>query len=178
MVEIIISAIFIASVAGIAIIVRRTMPRVQQVAESSSQIKQINLAESLKTTLVALIKKNPHLKDFSWMDFMQKILLKGRVLVMKAENKISDYILKLKKRSEEQQKKEATLLDNYWHDLRTIVKTKKLSQKKDTKTPTVKPATDLKIKTILPHETSPRPITKPKRKRVLHSQKKSPQNSL
>ena len=108
-------------------IVARRMPSAKQASEGAGNFKLVNLWLALKNWLQVRIKKTPYFKDFSWLDFLQKQLLKVRVLTMKAENKINDYMTSLRERAENQQKKDETLLDNYWRDLKMIVKTKKAS---------------------------------------------------
>jgi|GEM_PF-701050 len=125
MVETIIVLIFAGSVAGMFTIVARKMPTAKQASERSADFKLANLVSGLKNWLETKIKKTPYFKNFSWIDFTQKQLLKAKLLILKAENKINDYMVRLRQRAEEQGKKDEALLDNYWHDLRTIVKTKK-----------------------------------------------------
>lgn len=125
MVELIAGVIFLGSAAGIITIAARRMPSAKQASERAGGLKSANLWPEFGTWLAARIKKIPYLKEFSWMDFLQKQLLKVKLVVLKAENKINDYMVKLRQRAEDQQKKDEALLDNYWKDLKTIVKTKK-----------------------------------------------------
>lgn len=134
MVELIASIVFIGSIAGIGIIAARRMPQAMREAQLSPEAKLLNFRDAAKNWFAVRLKNNRYLKDFSWIDFVQKRLLKVRVLVMKAENKINEYTVKLRERAENQKKKEEALLDNYWHDLRTIVKTKKTGYKRNSKT--------------------------------------------
>jgi hypothetical protein len=127
MVELIATAILIGSAAGMLSIVVRRMPSAKQASEGASNFKLVHLWSGLKSLIHVGIKKMPYFKDFSWLDFLQKQLLKVRVLTLKTENKINDYTARLRQHAENQQKKDETLFDNYWHDLKTIVKTKKLS---------------------------------------------------
>jgi len=43
-------------------------------------------------------------------------------MVLKIENKINDYILKLHQQAEVKRGKNTEILDNYWHDLKIMVK--------------------------------------------------------
>jgi hypothetical protein len=126
MVELIAAVILIGSAAGLLSIVARRMPSAKQASEGASSLKMAHLWMGLKSWIHARIKKTPYFKDFSWLDFLQKQLLKVRVLTLKTENKINDYTVRLRQHAENQQKKDETFFDNYWHDLKTIVKTKKL----------------------------------------------------
>jgi len=80
--------------------------------------------------------------------FLQKFLLKAKVFFMKAENKASTYLQKLKERSEnrEEAKTESKTenkleskkidigLDDYWKNIRTSIKTKTEKMKVKRKT--------------------------------------------
>jgi hypothetical protein len=125
MVELIASIVFIGSVAGAGAIAARKMPQAMREAQLSPEAKLLNFRAAAKGWFAARIKSNRYLKDFSWIDFVQKQLLKARVLAMKADNKINDCTAKLRQRAENQKKKEEALLDNYWHDLKTMVKARK-----------------------------------------------------
>lgn len=125
MVELIASIVFIGSVAGAGAIAARKMPQAMREAQLSPEAKLLNFRDAAKGWFAARIKSNRYLKDFSWIDFVQKQLLKARVLAMKADNKINDCTAKLRQRAENQKKKEEALLDNYWHDLKTMVKARK-----------------------------------------------------
>jgi len=127
MVEAIVAVVFIGSIAGMAAIILRRMPTAKQASERSADFKLANIVSGLKIWIEAKIKATPYFKDFSWIDFLQKHLLKAKLLILKAENKVNDYILRLRRRAEAQSAKEEARLDNYWHDLKTIVKTTKKS---------------------------------------------------
>jgi hypothetical protein len=134
MIEIIASIVFLGGVAGAAVIFGRKMPAARKAVETSPEAKLAGLGVSMKNWLASKIKQSPRFKDFNWIDFAQKRLLKIRVVVLKTENKINDYMVKLRHHADEQKKKEEVLLDNYWRDLKTIIKTKKsLPEKKGSK---------------------------------------------
>lgn len=137
MVELIASIVFIGSLAGVGMIAARKMPQAMREAQLSPEAKLLNFRDAAKNWFADRLKNNRYLKDFSWIDFVQKRLLKVRVVVMKAENKINDYTVKLRERAEDQKKKEEALLDNYWRDLKTIVKTKKPAYKRNARTSAV-----------------------------------------
>jgi len=123
MVEAIVAVIFVGSVAGMAMLAVRRMPTAKQASERSADFKLANIISGLKGWIEARIKKMPYFKNFSWIDFLQKYLMKAKLLILKAENKVNDYILRLRKRAEAKSSQEEARLDNYWHDLKTIVKT-------------------------------------------------------
>ena len=125
MVEIIASILFLGSAVGAIAFVAKRMPATHELPDLAGGMQSVGFFGGAVSWIGAKIKKNPYLKDFSWIDFVQKQLLKARVVVMKAENKINDYMVKLRKRAEDQKIKEEAPLDNYWHDLKTMVKTRK-----------------------------------------------------
>ena len=137
MVEIISLIIFIASIAGIGALVVRKIPVLSKLRNESYEAQIVGAKETVNAWVVAKFQKVPFLRDFSWLDFAQKQLLKGRVVALKADNKINDYIQKLKKKTEEKQKKEEALLDNYWHELKTIVKARNPLNRRNPKTSVV-----------------------------------------
>ncbi len=57
---------------------------------------------------------NP-LKDLSSEVFLQKILSKIRILALKIENKIANYLHRLREKSQKKKSKEN---DNYWQELK------------------------------------------------------------
>ncbi|MFA6375809.1 MAG: hypothetical protein WCX69_00200 [Candidatus Paceibacterota bacterium] len=134
MVEAIVAVIFVGSIAGMVMIGMRRMPTAKQASERSADFKLANIIPGLKVWVEARIKKTPYFKDFSWIDFLQKHLLKAKLLILKAENKVNEYIVRLRQRAEAQSAQKEARLDNYWHDLKTIVKTtqKSVLSKKNT----------------------------------------------
>ena len=133
MIEVILLSIFIVSVAGAGAILARRMPVAQRMAALPGAAEVVNLGQAAKKLCVAGIKKVPCFRDFNWLDFVQKMLMKGRVFVLRAENKINDYMIKLRQKAEAERIKEGEALDNYWHDLKTMVKTKNLIRNAETK---------------------------------------------
>ncbi len=179
-IEIISLIVLTGSLAGLFAFVAKKMRIAEQVAVKPGDIDLAGLGKTARNWLEAKVKTAPGIRDFSWMNFVQKILLKGRVMTLKAENKINDYMVKLRQRAEEQQKKEEALLDNYWRDLKTIVKTKKPLYRRDAKTsvveldpetktgPAAGTATAVTVKTALPE-----PLPKsPQHKKKHHAKKK------
>lgn len=134
MIEIILLCVFIISAAGAGTILARRMPAAQRMAAIPGAAEVVNFGQAAKNLCVAGIKKVPCFRDFSWLDFVQKMLMKGRVVVLKAENKINDYMTKLRQKAEAEREKEGVVLDNYWHDLKTIVKSKNPIRPAETKT--------------------------------------------
>jgi hypothetical protein len=144
MVEIIASLVLVGSIAGAGSILVRKMPRAIKTLEIEESSGRFGWRAGF-AWLSAKIRQNPRLKDFSWLDFLQKKLLKIRVAVLKVDNKINDFAAKLRQRAEKEQRKdggEATA-DNYWRDLKTIVKNKQsLSAAKKHKIATIAAGAD------------------------------------
>jgi len=194
MVELIASILFIGSATGVAVITARKMPAANQLPERAVEMRLASVFGFARNWVAARIKKTRYFKDFSWIDFMQKQLLKTRVVVMKAENKINDYTLKLRQRAEDQKGKEEALLDNYWHDLKTIVKTKNPLVMKSSRASIIEPEvvkseeriavkteetklggmrlSEPMIKVVMPEEIVEKPAQHHKKKRAAGSKKK------
>lgn len=83
--------------------------------------------------IVEKIKHHPRVRNFSWMEFLQKQLLKARVAILKIDNKINDLTAKLRKRREKKNQENQVAAENYWRDLKGIVKSKKFSPRVKTK---------------------------------------------
>ena len=71
--------------------------------------------ESLFPELKNRAQALPVVGDFSFVGFLQKILLKLRILILKAENQTTSWQGKLRKESQDDSEKEN---DNYWEELR------------------------------------------------------------
>ncbi len=125
MVEIIAAAVFFGSVAGMGMLLSKKMPQARQSLEIAGDTPAAGFLGGCKVWLLERIKRHPRFKDFNWIDFAQKQLLKVKVVVMKTENKINDYTQKLKSRAEQQQKTKDSQIDEYWRDLKTIIRAKK-----------------------------------------------------
>lgn len=124
MIEIILVSLFGIGIAGAVSILIRRMPFAQRTAAIPGSAEAVNLGQAAKNLCVAGIKKVPFFRDFSWLDFVQKMLMRGRVMVLKAENKINEYMTKLRQKAEVERAKDGEVLDNYWHDLKSMVKAK------------------------------------------------------
>lgn len=70
------------------------------------------------------IKKINPFKNFSYEIFLQKILSKIRILSLRAENKTSGWLQKLRQKSQNKKEKENNN-DNYWEELKKVTKSKK-----------------------------------------------------
>lgn len=78
--------------------------------------------ESLFLKQFQKIKKINPFKNFSYEVFLQKVLSKIRILSLRAENKTSSWLQKLREKHQEKKEKEN---DNYWEELKKVTKSKK-----------------------------------------------------
>jgi len=115
MAEIFATIILFGSLLGMGTILFRKIPLL-------SELPEVPVRFNLKRTLLKLKEKikilNPF-KDFSSEVFLQKILSKIRILALKIENKIANYLQKLREKS---QKKKAKENDHYWKELKKSTK--------------------------------------------------------
>ena len=82
MIEIIFLIVLLSSLAGILIIVYEKAPLISEMPDSLSV--ELNVKKSFNK-----IKESLPFQDFSFESFLQKILSRTRILVLKIENQIS-----------------------------------------------------------------------------------------
>lgn len=113
MIEIAAILIFFSSILGMVVIIFRKIPALVSLLD----------AFPVKDTLFLKFKKRIReispFKNFSYELFLQKFLKKIRILNLKADNKIFNWIQKLR---EEHQKKKSLKLDDYWQKIRKEIK--------------------------------------------------------
>jgi hypothetical protein len=115
MVESIATIIFIGSILGIIIIIFRKMPILVVLPE----VSLLPTKEGLISKFGKRIKRILPFKNFSYELFLQKILAKIRILVLKIENLTFHWLQKLR---ESHQRKNAPKLDDYWEKIRQEIK--------------------------------------------------------
>ena len=135
MVEIIASVAFIGGIAGAGSIIARKMPQAIKALEADRAAFPVGAFAGIKNWIVGGIKRRSSMKDFSWIDFSQKQLLKIRVAVLKIDNKINEIAGKLRQRAEKKRQEEQIAGDNYWQDLKNIVKAGQSASGKKAKSP-------------------------------------------
>ena len=101
MLEIISLLIFIISLTGLIIIIRRKVP----------VLAELNPQEPRSGFLSRFKNKNPASKEL----FLHKILSKVRILTLKTDNKTTEWMKKLREKSQENNEK---FSDNYWDKLK------------------------------------------------------------
>ncbi len=112
MLVIIASIVFVLSLTGIGIILLRKIPLLLQLPETAAA--PFNWKEFLLR-----IKNSSPLKDFSFEMFLQKILSRIRVLTLKTDSKTSNWLQRLRARSQQKKFEEN---DKYWEDIKKSTK--------------------------------------------------------
>jgi len=127
--------ILLGSLCGMGVILYRKIPEI-------SELPKISAEFSLKEKLLKLKEKikilNPF-KSFSGEVFLQKILSKIRILILKTDSKTFSWLQKLRERSKRKissslssadwqtqgMKKKKLENDNYWQELKKVKKEKR-----------------------------------------------------
>ncbi len=114
--EIISLALLVLSLAGLGVLVSRKIPELAVMPEPQG----IFLKEETKIKIKEKAKEVLKNRSNSFEKFLQKFLSKTRILSLKAENKLSDWLRRLRERSMERTKE----IDNYWKEIKTSIKKK------------------------------------------------------
>lgn len=111
--ELVALLILIFSATGVGFIIFRKMPLLLNSPEiAPSQFEWKNSFVKIKNFLPA--------KDFSSNIFLQKILSKIRILTLKTDNKTSNWLQKLREKS--QKNKTVEKEDDYWEKIKNSTK--------------------------------------------------------
>ncbi len=113
MAEIIAIVIFIGSFLGMVTMVWRKIPILLTLPEVETLPK-----ESLFSNLKRKIKKYYPLKNFSLESFLQKVIYKIRILVLKADVKTWHWLQRLREKAQKKKVKE----DHYWEEIKKAIK--------------------------------------------------------
>ncbi|PIR02213.1 MAG: hypothetical protein COV63_01685 [Candidatus Nealsonbacteria bacterium CG11_big_fil_rev_8_21_14_0_20_37_68] len=104
--------ILICSFLGILVILFRKIPALVEIS-SGVGISQPNVFSKLKNGAVNQVK------SFSFNNFLQKLLLRIKILTLKTENKTGVWIEKLRQKTKEEEKTcDKGSSDNYWEQLK------------------------------------------------------------
>ena len=95
MLEIIAIIILISSILGIGIIIYRKIPTIKELSEESKNEIENSFLLKLEKTI----------KSFLFENYLQKILSKIRVLSLRVDNKTSNWLQRLRKRSQKKEDK-------------------------------------------------------------------------
>jgi len=112
MIELIFLIILICSLVGMGLMLFQKMPLLLELPETSPPYFGWR-------TLFLKVKSSNPLKGFPSEVFLQKILSKVRILTLKTDNKTSNWLQKLRERS---QKKKFSENDNYWKEIKKSTK--------------------------------------------------------
>ena len=107
MVELIALIVLICSFSGILLILVQKIPILVTLPER----KQKN---SVFLRIKERAKEIHPLRSFSFETFLQKFLLRIKILTLKTENKTSKWLQRLRERSKENDKTD----DNYWQEIK------------------------------------------------------------
>ena len=113
MIELIATVILLGSIFGMGVIILRKIPVLVSLPEVSEK------KEGLRWQLGRKIEKILPFKNFSYDLFLQKILTRIRILILKIENLLFQRLQKLKESS---QKKKIEKEDNYWEEIKKEMK--------------------------------------------------------
>lgn len=113
--ELIAIIILAGSLLGMKIILFRKIPILLKLPETTAGMPEESFFSSI------LKKKTKILNPFNYFSneiFLQKILSKIRVLTLKTDNRTSNWLQELRKKSQKDNFKE----DNYWKELKTSLR--------------------------------------------------------
>ena len=114
MADLIALVILFLSILGMGIILFRKIPALVELPEVSTRA---NLKKRFLVAMEKSIVSTP-IRNFSTEVFLQKILSRIRVLTLKIDNRVSNWLQRLRKRN---QKKKG---DNYWQEVKTSLSRK------------------------------------------------------
>jgi hypothetical protein len=114
--EIISLVLLVLSSAGLGVMVSRKAPELAAMPLPQG----IFLKEETKARIKEKAKEVLKNRSNSFEKFLQKLLSKTRILSLKAENKLSNWITRLRERSMERTKE----IDSYWKEIKTSIKKK------------------------------------------------------
>jgi hypothetical protein len=115
MADLIATIILISSLLGVAVIIFRKIPILVELPEVLPE-----KAEPFSSRLKKKIKEFNLFKKFSYELFLQKLISRIRILILKIDNQAFHWLQKLKERV----KKKKMENDNYWEELKKIKKEK------------------------------------------------------
>lgn len=113
MITLIATIVLIFSLMGMALIISRKIPILLSLPEIV--LEEENLTSKLKRKIKEL---NPF-KNFSYEMFLQKTLMRIRILTLKTDNKTFNWLKKLR---EKYQKNKIKKDDNYWEEIKKEIK--------------------------------------------------------
>ena len=115
--EIIASIILFFSFLGLYALVSRKVPELKEMPEPEVVLIKKDLRKKIKEKTKEVLKENAGILE----SMLHKLLSKIRIMSLKVDKKVSDWITKLRNRSLARTKD----LDNYWKEITASVKKKK-----------------------------------------------------
>ena len=110
--------IFFVSFFGLVFIVIKKIPQLREIPENIQDVREKNFYQKIKNKVSEEFKKT--FSKISLESFFHKILSKIRIINLKIENKIANYLQQL--REKQKRKKENK---SYWQKLKETKKEKK-----------------------------------------------------
>ena len=115
--ELIASIVLGISFLGLAFLILRKVPELKEMPEPELSFLKKGLRKKIREKTKEVLKENTHTLE----GILHKVLSKIRILSLKVDKKVSDWIVKLRSRSLERTKG----LDSYWKEITASVKKKK-----------------------------------------------------
>ncbi len=114
MLELIVTTFFIGSFLGMVIFVFQKIPILRALPEI-----EINKKERLLSRLKRKLLNFKPFKNFSYEIFLQKFLMKIRIITLKTDHKTFNWLNKLREKT---QKKKIVKEDSYWEEIKKEIK--------------------------------------------------------
>jgi len=115
--DIIYLIILIVSFSGLSFLIFKKIPVLREMPEPEAIFLKKDLKKKIREKTKEVIKERSN----SLEAILHKLLSKIRILSLKTDKKMSDWIIKLRERSVERTKD----FDNYWKEIKASVKKKK-----------------------------------------------------
>jgi len=115
--ELIVSIVLGVSFLGLAFLILRKVPELKEMPEPELGFLKKDLRKKIREKTKEVLKENSNTLE----GILHKLLSKIRILSLKVDKKVSDWITKLRSRSLERTKG----LDSYWKEITASVKKKK-----------------------------------------------------
>lgn len=108
--------VLVLSFSGLAILVSRKVPELKAMPEPEVVFLKKELRKKIKDKTKEVLKERSN----SLESFLHKLLSKVRILSLKVDKKVSDWIVRLRRRSVDRTKG----IDTYWKEIKASVKKK------------------------------------------------------
>ena len=115
--ELIALVTLLISFTGLSIMVSRKIPQLKELPEPDNIFINGEFKKRLKEKAREVVRENGSSLEI----VLQKVLSKVRIISLKIDKKVSDWIVHLRSRSLERTKE----LDSYWNEIKTSINKKK-----------------------------------------------------